>query len=165
MMEVVIDTKGICLICFKEISPNLPGTSSCQSGGGGSTEEGPPNAFRHFQLLSHLLQINVNKILSLPQSQGSEIQLRDTQLKVLLCSQCSEMTHKFTKLCLELERVQLHLKAIIDQVQNAIKEADQDKERGHQFLWNRIKMVMTSPMELMQATVAQNLRKEIVEKC
>lgn len=139
-----IDTKGSCFICLKYEEPHVTSSYS-------------------FQRLSKYLQLNLNNVFNISFPMGSGSALENSDLVVYLCEQCSTEANKFVKLHKDLELIRKRVNTCVARIHQTMISADNDTtllQAYHQRLTST-----PNPLELIQASIANNLRKETIEKC
>lgn len=165
-IQFLIDSKGLCLLCFADILSN----EILKENASDATKEESDVQFsaegsKDLQSLSRYLQIDLQRVLNFQGTLHSEkIPLDNSELLVALCSGCCRLLEKFSRLQKELELLQMHFNATVRELHGVTNGAQNDHKRMSEF---KQRMVDTAknPLQLVQSTIVDNLRKVIIEKC
>lgn len=143
--KFTIDTKGNCFMCLE-----------CDLTEGAITYS--------FQRLAKYLQVDFKNVYNISFPMASSISaLENSEVVVSICTKCSVEANKFIKLHKDLELIRKRTNICVGKIGNLMVEADRNSERLQEY---RQRMTATAnPLELIQASIAENLRKETIEKC
>lgn len=155
-----VDIKSTCFLCLNEILPDIIGFVKT------STSEMPVKVERgrtNFHSIYKYLNIKPGKLLSSKQFGGQFAELlNNTDVSVRLCGKCEKLARNVTKLCVELDVVQLQLNYLLDKFKETLKESGEDNERMGKL---RSLMETKNPLEQLQARVAESFRNETEIQC
>lgn len=143
--KFTIDTKGSCFLCLQ-----------CDL-----TEGAIPYTF---QRLAKYLKLDFKNVYNISFPMASSISaLENSEVVVSICTNCSIEANKFIKLHKDLELIRKRTNTCVGRICNLMVEADRNPKRLQEY---RQRMTATAnPLELIQASIADNLRKETIDKC
>ncbi|ODN04509.1 Chorion transcription factor Cf2 [Orchesella cincta] len=146
-----IDTKGICLLCFRECSEEElvnPEKASLATS---------------FKMMLRYLKIDIKNLCKFPsyflQSMDA---LVDIDAVITTCVDCSNVQKKFGQLFQEFERIRLQLDKCVQSLHHRMTVGSMNQQQIREY---EKRMSTRNPAKLFDAYVAERLRKEVLQNC
>ncbi|CAL8139676.1 unnamed protein product [Orchesella dallaii] len=152
-----INTKGICLFCLEKKSKT--------SGSNGESSIIKEEQGRTcFKMLLRFLKVNILKVCHFQPSFLESMGVVDDSAEAMItqCDKCFGVTAKFYDLFQQFEIIRIQLEKCVQTLCDSITTGERNHDRVLEY---KRQMRTMQGMDLINACLADNLKREILQKC
>ncbi|CAL8139680.1 unnamed protein product [Orchesella dallaii] len=147
-----INTKGLCLLCFKDCSSEETNLGSEKV-----------SCATSFKMMLRYLKIDMKNLCKFPSYfLHSMNALVDIDTVITACTECSKVQTKFSQLFQEFERIRLELDNCVQSLYCGMTTGSKNQQQVREY---QKRMSTRNPTRLFDAYVAERLRTEILRNC